>query len=100
VNKKTSPKRAGRNQVLIELVRMRREIELLINSLTGDDNREFVKSLNDGHPVTVRSPRAGENLLSSDEIMEKFGLTDTDDDGELSADFIERFGHLIADAKL
>ena len=44
-----SPKRAGRNQVLVELVRMRKEIERLINTLTGDDNREFVKNLNNTH---------------------------------------------------
>jgi hypothetical protein len=89
-----SQKRAGRNQVLVELVRMRKEIERLINSLTGDDNREFVKSLNDNQPVTVRSPRAGENLLTSEEIMEKYGLLDpSDDEGEYSSDFIERFGH-------
>jgi hypothetical protein len=31
--------------------------------------------------------------------MEKFGLTDTDDDGELSADFIERFGHLMVQSQ-
>lgn len=90
-----NPKRAGRNQVLVELVRMRREIEQLINSLTGDDNREFVKNLNDGQPVTVRAPRAGENLLTSEEIMEKYGLIDASFDGEVSPEFRERFGHLM-----
>ena len=94
-----SPKRAGRNQVLVELVRMRKEIERLINTLTGDDNREFVKSLNDGHPVTVKAPRAGENLLTSEEIIEKYGVSVEITTGEVSPDFLERFGHLMVDSQ-
>ena len=95
----SAQRRAGRNQVIIELVRMRKEIERLINALTGDDNREFVKNLNDGVPVTVRSPRAGENLLTSEEIMDRYGLIDASMDGEVSRPFRERFGHLMVDSQ-
>lgn len=96
----TVQRRAGRNEVIIELVRMRKDIERLINSLTGDDNREFVKNLNAGHPVTVRSPRAGENLLTSEQIANKYGLIDASFDGEISADFRKRFGHLMLESEL
>jgi hypothetical protein len=88
-------RRANRNQVIIDLVRMRKEIERLINALTGDDNREFVKNLNDGQPVSVRAPRAGENLLNSEEIMAKYGLTNVEVTGSVSDEFVERFGHLM-----
>jgi hypothetical protein len=92
-------KKVGRNAVLVELVRMRKEIESLINSLTGDENREFVKNINGGASPSIRTPRAGENLLTSDEIEAKYGIVE-DHSGTLSPEFMARFGHLTEDARM
>ena len=87
-------KQIGRNAVLVELVRIRKDCERLINSLTGDANREFVKNLNGGGEVSVRTPRAGENLLSSDEIEAKYGVVE-DHSGSMPPSFAARFADFM-----
>ena len=86
--------RVGRHQVLTELVRMRREIERLINELTGDNEREFVKNLNAGQDMSIKGPQPGANLLSTDEIEARWGVVE-DHSGEISPEFLLRFGHLM-----
>tara|TARA_R110000803_G_scaffold56935_2_gene114540 strand:- start:14160 stop:14522 length:363 start_codon:yes stop_codon:yes gene_type:complete len=86
---KTAP-RVGRNETLMRLVAMRKEIEQLITQLSGDKERQFLKDIEGGQSVSVRSPRPGESLLTSEEIEERWGVTH-DHSGEIPPSFVQRF---------
>ena len=90
---KTAP-RVGRNETLIRLVSMRKEIEQLITQLSGDKERQFLKDIENGNSFSIRAPRPGEALLSSDEIEQRWGVVE-DHSGIIPQTFIEKFGHHI-----
>lgn len=92
---KTAP-RVGRNETLMRLIAMRKEIEQLITQLSGDKERQFLKNIENGQSFSVRSPRPGESLLTSEEIEKRWGVTH-DHSGKIPQSFIERFKDHIPD---
>jgi hypothetical protein len=90
---KTAP-RVGRNETLIRLVAMRKEIEQLITQLSGDKERQFLKDIESGTSFSVRTPRPGEALLSSEEIEQRWGVIENHS-GTIPQKFIEKFGHHV-----
>jgi hypothetical protein len=91
-----TPPRVGRNETLIRLVAMRKEIENLITQLSGDKERQFLKNIEAGQSHSIRTPRPGENLLTSEEIEERWGVIE-DHSGEIPESFLKKYGHHVSD---
>jgi hypothetical protein len=69
-----------RKRALMELIDMRRRIEVLIQDLSGDPvHREFVQKHERGEMVRVRELRNYDvPLLSVNQVYERWGIDDPD----------------------
>ena len=91
--------RAGRKQVLAELVAIRREVERLINDLAGDEERAFLTTIEHGESHSIRKPRPGENPLPPEIIEERYGVIE-DHSGTIPPAFRQRFAKQLQSQSL
>ena len=69
-----------RKRALMELIDMRRRLEVLIQDLSGDpEHREFVRKYSNGETIRVRELRPYDlPPVDAEEIMRIHGISDSD----------------------